>query len=254
MNPKPSKLEYTWIKAYFHRFPGSIDKNKVYDANGRIRDASNTNYLGISAWFESNWYTALVLPEWCICCGFITILNMLVDIPALLLFPWSFCIVASFASMGCTPFWYFNVGSSIYCLSVMLYTLFGVYKIQEYYKGYYPGTRSVQVDVIGLTLYYQWNRFVFLVFALIYLGLASTGIYIMVTQCSNCQPNCSFTSIVTFIWTIVHFIATMNVLLIAKRFFFKFAVLAKPPVYEDLVELSVPDYTVTNEPVPQYMP
>jgi hypothetical protein len=234
------------------------DELKYYDSRGRLQSNPNLKSVYPSLFqFGAMWAFS---PQCIVCCGWAGLLMFLFTTPGLIIGPWAILTGLSFASFStvtCSFYSWYNLVSSIYCILVVCYVLFGIFTIQGYYKGYYPGTPGIVVDIDGLTRHFEWNRIVFGLFGFIFVAYTIAGCIILGINWNKCRGlcinECTMSFWTTISWTIAHLIESLVFLATTRKFVFKYGMLKNPPAYEDY-EMQPPEYPPTTivEHVPPY--
>jgi hypothetical protein len=277
---KPSRFSLFWFQNYFSSNPATVftEDQVHYDDKGFLVTRSTRSY---NYWISdsccptchgpySYWNCSLGGPD-CNCgnCGggdsiealalFLVILVAFIAFivaccivfyyPPVMIISWLVLVIGSFTQsiVGFAPEcfgirWY-NGASSIFIAMVTIFIIGSVFRLQNLYRGYYPGTPNVQVDVKGLMSLFRISRIFYVYFSIpsscfLLAGTLFSTTCILTRSISfdTCPHlnSCRWTSYTMYCWIVIHGLNAVAALGMYQRMKEKYQKLKVPPAYEEV--------------------
>jgi hypothetical protein len=180
--------------------------------------------------------------------------------PPIMLISWTILFAGSIGegivgkSPVCLMVRSYNLASSGVVFFSFLAVTYGVFRLQTHYKGYYPGTPGIQVDVPGIISLFNRCKRGYEAFLLPSIGMITWGSYNLGYSFSTTYNSCPWTTLTELAWVIVHFLNIVASVGMSKRMGKKAEMMANPPTYsvQDQYRDAAADFAGegTSEPKP----
>ncbi|KAJ3360852.1 hypothetical protein HDU91_004322 [Kappamyces sp. JEL0680] len=253
--PKPNPRSFFFWRHYFSDNPASaLEEDGVYyDRDG------NLNAPAYRKWYPYDCYFYCPSDSHSSGCGdFIVILAIVIAVvavivaaamvfsyPPIMILSWIVLVVGSLIELGgtsdvCKIVRIYNLTSAILVLCFFFYLVANIRRLQTCYRGFYPGTPGVSVDVRGLEDLFLANKRGFIFACFPALCIMVWGIILVASCYSNSATRtcdrynlCIWTTITSYFWVFIHFLNFVAAVSMARRMQAKYNILQHPPAYTE---------------------
>ena len=286
---KPSRLSFFWWSNYFSNNPSTVfldqDKDVYYDRQGVLHYPNNrstdywllphTNCCYCGGCYIPPSYGSgqtndcggndcdglgIVVLVLLALVALILAAALVFSYPPIMIISWIILVIGSIVenivdtSPYCTNVRIYNLTSAITCLVLLILVTTNVFRMQRYYRHYYPGTPGVKVDVDSLIRLFRSNAIAYVVVAVLSTGMTIWGISWILKQSGS---TCSWTYTTHIAWIVVHFLNMVAAIAMHLRMQKKYQVLSEPPAYSDAdvdLDLATPaPHAIITQPPPPYL-